>query len=215
VTRETDSPSGGQRARAKAVIFDIGNVLIRWDPRFLYEKLIPDPAERDWFLREVVPLSWHTQHDRGRPFAETIPERQAQYPDYAALIAAFYERWDETIPGEIPESVSVLERLADAGIPLYALSNYSAETFPLFRRRFGFARHFRDMVISGEEGMVKPDPRLYDRAIARFGVDPMRTAFVDDRRDNVEAARAKGMHGLLFEDPRGLGRDLRALGLPA
>jgi len=198
----------------ESVIFDIGNVLVRWDPRFLYETLIPDPGERDWFLREVVPLSWHTQHDRGRSFAETIPERQRQFPDYGELIAAFYERWEETIAGPIAGSVDILERLAEAGIPLYAMTNYSAETFPAFRRRFAFAARFRDIVISGEEGMVKPDPRLYDRAIRRFGVDPARTAFIDDRQDNVEAARAKGMHGLRFQDPETLARDLAALGLP-
>jgi len=203
-----------QERGAGAVIFDIGNVLVRWDPRFLYEKLIPDPHERDWFLREVVSLSWHTQHDRGRSFAETIPERQREFPAYADLIAAFYARWDETIAGPIEGSVAILERLAEAGVPVYAMTNYSAETFPAFRRRFGFSKRFRDILISGAEGMVKPDPRLYDRAIRRFGVEPERTAFVDDRQENVEAARDKGMHGLRFTRPEALARDLAALGLP-
>lgn len=208
------SRSSGADAPAESIIFDIGNVLVRWDPRFLYEKLIDDKREREWFLREVVPLSWHTQHDRGRPFAESIAERQAQFPEQAALIAAFYERWEETIAGPIPGSVALLERLDAAGVPIYALSNYSAETFPAFRRRFAFAKRFRDVVISGEEGMVKPDLRLYERAIARFGVDPGRTVFVDDRPDNVTAAREAGLIGLEFSDPERLADDLRRLGLP-
>jgi len=209
------SRSSGADAPAKAVIFDIGNVLVRWDPRFLYEKLIDDEREREWFLREVVPLSWHTHHDRGRPFAESIAERQAQFPEYAALIAAFYERWDETIAGPIQGSVGILEDLDEAGIPIFALSNYSAETFPAFRRRFGFARRFRDVVISGEEGLVKPDLRLYERAIDRFCVTPHLTVFVDDRPDNVAAAKDSGLIGLQFSDPERLRRDLNRLGLPA
>lgn len=204
----------GVDARVEAVVFDIGNVLVRWDPRFLYEKLIADAQERDWFLRAVVPLSWHTQHDRGRPFAESIRDRQAQFPEYAALIEAFYERWDETIAGPIQGSVGILEQLDEAGIPVFALSNYSAETFPAFRRRFAFARRFRDVVISGEEGLVKPDLRLYERAIGRFGVTPHLTVFVDDRPDNVSAAREVGLIGLQFTEPERLAADLRALGLP-
>lgn len=202
-------------AKADAAIFDIGNVLVRWDPRILYRRLIADPKELDWFLNEVVPLDWHTEHDRGRSFADTIPERQARFPDHADLIAAFYDRWDETIDGPIEGSVAILERLAAAGIPLYAITNYSAETFPAFRRRFDFARHFSGVVISGEEGVVKPDPRIYAIAIERFGVDPARTVFIDDRPDNVAAARKAGLMGIEFTGPDRLAADLRASGLPA
>ncbi len=214
-------PTAGSRpARADrgggvdAVIFDIGNVLVAWDPRFLYEPLISDPDELEWFLSEVVPLEWHTAHDRGRPFAESIAERQRAFPDHAELIALYYSRWNDTIGPPIAGSVAILERLDDAGIPVFALTNYSAETFPDFRRRFAFSRRFRDVVVSGEEGMVKPDPRLYDRAIRRFGVVPSRTVFIDDRRENVEVAIAKGMHGIRFTDPAALAVRLRALGLP-
>ncbi|MFQ5346956.1 MAG: HAD family hydrolase [Rhodothalassiaceae bacterium] len=216
-TRPTGASRPGraeQDARARAVIFDIGNVLVAWDPRFLYEELIADPEEREWFLREVVPLSWHTEHDRGRPFAESIAERQRLYPDYADLIGLYFSRWNDTIGPPIAGSVEILEKLDDAGVPVFALTNYSAETFPDFRRRFAFSRRFRDIVVSGEEGMVKPDPRLYDLAISRFGIEPASTVFIDDRQDNVEVAIARGMLGLRFVDPTTLARDLRALGLP-
>lgn len=197
-----------------AVIFDIGNVLVEWEPRRLYAPLIADRAELEWFLREVVPLSWHTEHDRGRPFAESIAERQRLFPDHAGLIALFHERWEDTIGDAIVGSVAILERLDDAGIAVFALTNYSAETFPAFRRRFAFAGRFRDIVVSGEEGMVKPDPRIYYRAMARFGVTPARTVFVDDRAENVEAAVARGMHGLHFVDALSLAAELRRFGLP-
>lgn len=201
-------------AAQDAVIFDIGNVLVAWDPRRLYAELIEDPEELDWFLETVVPLSWHTEHDRGRSFAETIPERQARFPGYADLIALFRDRWEDTIGGAIDGAVEILETLHDKGVPLYALTNYSAETFPAFRRRFGFSRYFRDVVVSGEVGMVKPDPRIYALAIRRFGVTPARTAFVDDREDNVRAAISMGLTGIAFTSPDALRVDLRRLGLP-
>lgn len=196
------------------VIFDIGNVLVEWDPRRLYAQLIKDPQELDWFLDEVVPLSWHTAHDKGRLFADSIAERQRQYPDYADLIALFFERWEDTIGDAITGSVAILEKLDDAGIAVFGLTNYSAETFPAFRRRFLFSERFRDVVVSGEEGMVKPDPRLYDLAIARFNVRPAETVFIDDRLENVEAAIARGLRGIHFTGADRLQADLRRLGLP-
>lgn len=198
---------------AEAVIFDIGNVLIEWDPSRLYRPLIAEPERLRWFLETVVPLSWHTEHDRGRPFAETIPERQALFPDYSDLIALFRDRWEDMIGPPITGSVAILEALAARNVPVFALTNYSAETFPAFLRRFAFSRHFRDVVVSGEEGMVKPDPRIYALAIERFGVAPSRTLFIDDREDNVIAARKAGLIGLLFTDPEALRRDMAAQGI--
>ncbi|GEQ98076.1 haloacid dehalogenase [Iodidimonas gelatinilytica] len=197
-----------------AVIFDIGNVLVRWDPRTLYQELIADPEELDWFLDTVVPLSWHTEHDRGRPFAESIAKRQRAFPKYADLIAQFFLRWEDTIGPPIAGSVAILEALDDAGVPVFALTNYSQETFPAFQKRFSFSKRFRNVVVSGAEKMVKPDPRIYDLAIDRFGIVPEQTAFIDDRQDNVEAAIDRGLHGILFENPVKLAQDLRSLGLP-
>ncbi len=197
----------------RTVVFDIGNVLLRWDPRFLYEKLIDDPEELDRFLETVVPLSWHTEHDRGRPFAESIAERQARFPEYADLIAAFHERWDETIAGPIEGTVDLLERLHARGVPLYALTNYSAETFPRARAAFPFLSRFRDILVSGEEKVVKPDPEIFRRAIARWGLEPARTLFIDDRPANVAAAARLGWRTHLFRTPALLEADLVRLGL--
>ncbi|RMF70392.1 MAG: HAD family phosphatase [Alphaproteobacteria bacterium] len=191
-------------AEIDTVVFDIGNVLLRWDPAFLYEKLIPDAQERAFFLREVVPLDWHLEHDRGRSYGETIPERQRRFPRYAELIAAYYERWDETIAGPIWGSVALLEALHARGVPLYAITNYSAETFPRARQQFPFLGRFRDIVVSGEEGVVKPDPVIFTRAIARFGIRPETALFIDDSPANVEAAAECGFRTHRFVTPQDL-----------
>lgn len=197
----------------EAVVFDIGNVLLRWDPAFLYEKLIPDPDERARFLAEVVPLSWHLEHDRGRPYAETIPERQRLFPHYADLIAAYRERWDETIAGPIWGSVAALEALSAQGTPLFAITNYSAETFPRARRQFPFLNLFRDIVVSGEEGVVKPDPEIFRRAARRFAIRPDTSLFIDDSPANIDAAARLGWHTHLFRDPQVLCAALRRASL--
>lgn len=197
----------------EAVVFDIGNVLLRWDPAFLYEKLIPDPDERARFLAEVVPLSWHLEHDRGRSYAQTIPERQRLFPQYADLIAAYRERWDETIAGPIWGSVAALEALHGRGVPLYAITNYSAETFPRARRQFPFLGLFRDILVSGEESVVKPDPEIFHRAARRFAIRPRRSLFIDDSPANVESAARLGWRTHLFRDPQVLCAALRRASL--
>lgn len=201
------------RSEIDCVVFDIGNVLVRWDIRALYEKLIPDPAELDWFLREVVTLDWHTQHDAGRPMDDTIAELSARYPDHAGLIAAFKPRWGETLLGPIEGTVALLERLDAAGVPLFALTNYSAETFPAFRRDYPFAARFQDILVSGEHGLVKPDPAIYALAERRFGLTVERCLFIDDRPANVAAAQARGWQAVCFTDPARLEQDLIGYGL--
>ncbi len=191
-------------AGIETVVFDIGNVLLRWDPAFLYEKLIPDPEERAFFLEEVVPLDWHLDHDRGRSYRETIPERQRRFPRYAELIAAYYERWDETIAGPIWGSVAILEALHERGVSLYAITNYSAETFPRARRQFPFLALFRDILVSGEEGVVKPDPEIFARAVRRFRIRPETALFIDDNPANVEAAADCGFRVHRFVRPQDL-----------
>ncbi len=192
-----------------SVIFDIGNVLVRWDPRNLYEKLIPDPDELDWFLENIVTLEWHTEHDRGRPFSEGVRRLSTRHPKHAELIAAFHHRWEETLGGTIQGSVDILEDLAAINTPLYALTNFSAETFPAFRAANAYCDHFRDILVSGEAGLVKPDPAIYRLAIARFGIDPARTLFVDDRDANIKAAETEGLRGILFESPEHLRNKLK------
>lgn len=197
-------------SRPKAVIFDVGRVLIRWHPRHLYRKLIKDREELEWFLAEVVPIEWHHEHDRGLPFAASLPLRALKFPDYADLIYAFRERWDETIPGEIEGSVALLRRLHEARVPCFALTNYSAETWPELTARFSWVECFRDAVVSGREGVVKPEAAIYHLARERFGLEAGEGLFVDDKEINVRAGEAAGFLGHHFETPAKLERDLKA-----
>jgi 2-haloacid dehalogenase len=197
----------------KAVIFDIGRVLIRWDPRHLYEKLINDPEELDWFLDEVVNLEWHHEHDRGLPFAASLAQKAMEYPDYRDLIYAYRERWDETIPGEIEGAVDILQKLHGRGVPLFALTNYSAETFPELEAEFGWIKCFREIVISGCEGLVKPEMAIFHLAKERFGLKDGEALFVDDRLDNIKSGAAAGFIGHHFTDAEKLEADLKVRGL--
>jgi len=195
-------------------VFDIGNVLIRWDPRFLYRKLIEDEAEREDFLARICPPDWNLEMDRGRPFAEGIAERLALYPEHAALIRAFDERWVETLGGAVEGTVAILEELSDAGVPCYAITNFSREKFAITRERFPFLERLSGIVVSAHEGLLKPDPRIYARLCERYGLDRHRCLFIDDSAANVAAARAYGMQGHHFRSPAELGADLRDRGFP-
>lgn len=177
---------------ATAVVFDLGGVLIDWRREFLYEQLIPDPERRAWFLDTVCTLAWNADGDRGRPFAELIAERSALFPDQADLIAAYWERWDEMPGPAIDETVAVLHEVQALGVPTFALTNWSAETLPRVRHRYRFLHSFDGMVVSGEEGVIKPDPAIYRLLCRRFDLSPDRTFFVDDSDANVEAARDLG-----------------------
>ncbi|WP_417464642.1 HAD family hydrolase [Kordiimonas sp.] len=196
----------------KSVLFDIGNVFVEWDPRFLYRELIHDTAELERFLSEVVTLEWHTEHDRGRPFAEGVRILSARFPEYEDLIQAFDERWGDTIGPLIGGTVSVLERLSEQGMPCFGLTNFSAEKWPLFCRDYAFTDLFGGVVVSGAEGLVKPDPRIFQLAIDRFGLEPEHTVYIDDRFENVQAAEHIGMIGHHFTDADKLEADLRAKG---
>lgn len=181
-----------------AVVFDVGKVLYDWDPRFLYAKLIADPVELDWFLGNVVTYSWHFQHDAGRPAANTTAELSAAFPDHAGLIAAYVPRWLETIPAPMPGMILLVDELAARGVPLYAITNFSAEFWPRFRTTAPVFDHFRDIVVSGEERLTKPNPAIYALAMRRFGLGQGEAVFIDDRADNVAAADAAGLIGHVF-----------------
>lgn len=196
----------------KAVIFDIGNVLYRWDPRFLYEKLIDDTDELDWFLSNVVTHDWHFQHDAGRAFADTSVELIAQYPDRAELIRLYEPRWLETVPGPVPDMLPLVERLADSGVPLFAISNFSAEFWEIFRPTAPIFDLFQGMVISGAERLVKPDPAIYRLALDRFDLEAGAALFIDDRRENIDAADALGIMTHHFVDAATLTADLKRRG---
>jgi len=198
--------------KSPAVLFDIGNVFVHWDPRLLYEKLIHDREELDHFLTHVVTLAWHTEHDRGRPFAESVAELSGRYPEYEDMIRAFDERWNETIGPQIEGTIHLLEQLAEEGMRVYGLTNFSAEKWPSFCRTHAFTDLFDGVVVSGEEGLVKPDPRIFQIAVRRFELDPERTFYTDDRQENVNAAVDLGMIGHRFTTPELLEAGLRAEG---
>lgn len=200
--------------RIDAVIFDLGGVLIDWNPRHLYRKLFDDEAAMETFLGEVCAPAWNLEQDRGRPWAAAIAELSAQHPDQAELIAAYRARWPEMLNGPIAGTVAILEELDDAGTALFALTNWSAETYPHAEQIYGFLGRFRAVVVSGRIGLIKPDAAIYRHAIARFGVAPERTLFVDDSAKNVAGAAAVGLRAIRFTTPDALRRDLAALGLP-
>jgi 2-haloacid dehalogenase len=196
-----------------AVVFDLGGVLVDWNPRHLYRKLFSDAARMEWFLAEVCNGDWNIQQDAGRPFAEAIKEACGRWPAEEAMIRAFHERWDEMIAGAIDGTVTILEELAAAGVPLYALTNWSAETFPRARPRFPFFDRFRAIVVSGELGVIKPDPPIFEHLLRLSGTTPAETVFIDDSAKNVAGAAALGFIALQFASPERLRGDLAALGL--
>ena len=197
------------------MVFDIGGVLVDWDPRFLYERLIPAGEALDAFVRDVVTPEWHFQHDVGRPFAETSVELTARFPHHAELIAAWGPRFNESNRALISGMDDLLAELDEAGVPLFAITNFSGEFWPGFRAKYpALFDRFHAVLVSGDEGLVKPDAAIYRLAMERFGITAAEAVFVDDRADNVAGAEAVGMTGLVFTDADALRRSLRELGLP-
>jgi 2-haloacid dehalogenase len=198
----------------EAVLFDLGKVLLDWDPRYFYARHFPDDAAAlERFVREVVAPEWILEMDAGKPAAQAIAERSRLFPEHAALIGLWPHGWPAMLRGEIPGSVAILAALRDRGHRLYALTNFSTETFPVARARHAFLGWFEDVVVSGEHGRVKPDPAIYRFTIERCQLDPARTVFIDDSPANVAAARAAGFHALHFTAPERLRAELVALGL--
>jgi len=201
--------------RPTAVIFDLGGVLVDWDPRYLYRQLFDDPEEMESFLGEVTTAEWNAQQDAARPWAQAVELLAAEHPQRRELIEAFHRRWPEMLAGEIPGTVDVLADLRAAGVRLIALSNWSAETFPFARERFDFLAWFEEIVISGDVGVNKPDRRIFDHLAGQFGIEPAATLFVDDSSANVDAAKALGFRAIQFTDATALRRELTRLGLLA
>ncbi len=197
-------------ARVSAVVFDVGRVLFQWELRYLFAQLIADRQELDWFLASVVTEEWHFQHDAGRPLAEMVAERIAKFPGHAALIEAYAARFNDTIPGSVPGSLELVEALHGAGVPLFAITNFGAEFWPAFRATQPIFDRFRDVVVSGVERMVKPDPAIYALAARRFGHAPADMLFIDDNAANIASARGCGWQVHHFTDAARLAEDLRA-----
>ncbi|WP_417675414.1 HAD family hydrolase [Roseibium sp.] len=197
------------------VVFDIGNVLIEWDPENLYRKLLPDPEERHRFLNEICTMDWNLQQDLGRSWEEAVDELSAVHPDHRDLIAAYSERWHEMVPGEVPGSVAILDALNAAGVPLYAITNFSSEKFTEAKGRFPFlASSFRDIVVSAEERLLKPDRRIFETLLTRNNLEAGACVFIDDSVKNVEGARAAGLEAVHFTGADKLRSDLAGLGFP-
>ena len=196
------------------VLFDLGAVLIDWNPRYLYRPLFNgDDQAMERFLAEIVPPEWNHQIDAGKPFSEAVAERIRDHPQHADLITLWKDGWTRMLGEPIAESVAILGELRQRGYRLYALTNWSAETFPVARAKFGFLDWFEDIVVSGEVKLAKPDPRIFVLTIERCRLDPARTVFIDDSPRNVEAGINAGLHALHFTGPQQLRAEFVQLGL--
>lgn len=200
-------------AGADVVLFDLGRVLVNWDPRNLYSTMFDDHAAMERFLAEVCTMEWHAAHDAGVSMAENAEPLITAHPHFEAEIRAWETRWDDMFAGPIVGAAALLERLHAAGRPLFALSNLPAEKKTHILETFPFMERFRDVIVSGEEGVIKPDPRIYDITVDRLGVAPERIFFVDDSAPNVDAARQARFDAVVFTTPDALERDLNARGL--
>ena len=201
-------------ASIEVVVFDLGGVLVDWNPRYLYRGLFEDDAAMESFLANVCSPAWNERQDAGRLWREAIDELIARHPDQAAMITAYRHRWPEMLRGDMPETVEVLKELKHAGLRLYALTNWSHETFPIARGRFPFLGWFDGIVVSGEERLIKPDAAIFHRLLTRYDIVPARAVYIDDSPINVSAAAEIGFRGLRFVDAQKLRHDLMALGLP-
>ncbi|MBX9661992.1 MAG: HAD family phosphatase [Novosphingobium sp.] len=200
----------------EAVVWDIGHVLVQWSIRHLYEKLIDDPAELDWFLTHVTTLPWHFRHDAGEPLADLIAEKVTEFPEHRALIEAYAPRWLDTIPGPIDGTPALVEALAARGVPQFSITNFGADTWAMFRPTFPVLDHMGDVVVSGVERLIKPDPAIFHLAAQRFGHAPERMLFIDDNPANIATAGALGWNVHHFtRGAAALEADLRGLGLLA
>ena len=198
----------------KAIIFDYGNVLIDWNPRYVYRRYFPDnPEGMEHFLREINFMEWNTQQDGGRPFEEGIAILSEQFPQYADLIRAYYENWSDSIGDIYTGTIEILKQLKQAGYSLYGFSNWSAETFPLVRAKHEFFDLFDDMVISGEVGVVKPEPEIYQILLNKIGRPAHECLFIDDSLPNIQHANKIGFATIHFQSSTQLEKELKRIGL--
>ena len=195
------------------VVFDVGRVLFEWDLRYLYSKLIADEAEREYFVSHVVTPEWHYQHDAGRPLADMVTERVAQYPQYEDLIRAYETRITETIPGPVPGTHDIVRELSANNTPLFVITNFGAEFWERFRPAQPIFDHFGDILVSGVEKLIKPDPAIYALALDRFGLSSGEAIFIDDNHDNVVSARNNGFVAHHFTDATKLRAEFTAFNL--
>jgi 2-haloacid dehalogenase len=202
-----------RRCAVEAVVFDIGGVLLDWSPRHLYRKVFEDEQTMEFFLGQICTTEWHDAHDRGQSTADSCARLADIHPGYAEEIWAWATRGEEMVAGQFDDTVAILTDLVQAGVPCYALSNMEAETFPLRFDRYPFFRLFDGVVISGLEGMAKPDSEIFELLLDRFGLNATTTLFIDDNVGNLDPAAALGMATVRFESSEGLKDSLGAVGL--
>jgi len=195
------------------IVFDLGNVLINWDPRHLYRKLLPNETEVEWFLENVCNDEWNIKHDKGQSFDKGISELSKLYPQYTDLIKNWFDRWEEMLGGPIEDTVELLAELKKLGFPLYILSNWSAETYPKAEARYKFLNWFDGKIISGEVGEIKPDPEIFHILTNTYNLNPKNSVFIDDKLKNIEAANLIGFKGIHFKNAESLRNDLRKVKL--
>lgn len=205
--------SAQSRSTIKNVVFDLGGVLIDWNPRYLYRKLGAEEEEIEWFLANVCTSTWNHQQDAGRTFEEAVEELLGSFPEHEEWIRLYYERWEEMLGGTFPGTVEILRELKAAGTPLFALTNWSAQTFPRALELYDFLQLFDGIVVSGQLGCAKPDPTIYRHLTDRFGIEPAESVFIDDLEKNTTAAARLGFHTVQFKSPEQLRERLQALGV--
>jgi 2-haloacid dehalogenase len=199
----------------EAVVFDIGGVLLDWNPRYVYRELFDDEDSMERFLAEVCTMEWHAAHDLGVPYAQSCAALAERHPEHADLIWAWGRRTEEMIGGPIAGTVEILRELLAAGMPCYGLTNMEAETYPRRRERYEFMRWFAGTVVSSQEGVAKPDPAIFHRLLERFGLAAETTLLIDDSPVNVDAARRVGMQAIRFQSPEQVRAHLEQAGLLA
>lgn len=198
----------------QAIIFDFGNVLLEWDPRNVYRRYFPnDDQAMERFLQEVNFMEWNAQQDKGRKFSEGVAELSRQFPHYTELIRAYHDNWKDSIGRHFEGTVEIMKRLKKAGYPLYGLSNWSAETFPIARKKYDFFHLLDDAVISGEVGLIKPEPEIFELLLEKIGKPAHACVFIDDALANIEQAQKMGFVTVHFQSPEHLEEELHRLGV--
>lgn len=195
------------------VVFDLGGVLIDWNPRHVYRELFDDDEQMEWFLANICTSEWNARQDAGRTFEEATAVLLEKHPEHESMIRTYYDRWEDMLAGPIPGSVDILREVRDSVYRLYGLTNWSAESFPVARERYDFLNWFEGIVVSGEISMIKPDPEIFEHLTETFDLDPPATVFIDDVPANVDAAGEAGYHAIRFHNPEQLRSDLESAGV--
>ena len=199
----------------ETIIFDLGGVLIDWNPEYLYKKIFSNDQEMRYFLTHISTKKWNEEQDAGKSLNEATEELSKQYPAYKKEIQAYYGRWEEMLGGPISESVALLERIYQTRkYELYALTNWSNETFPVARQQFPFLNYFKGIVVSGEVKIKKPDPRIYHFILNKYNLISQKTIFIDDSESNIEIAKNLAIHTIHFKDPQQLCKKLIEFHIP-